>query len=109
MNTVGTLGWILAQNLQALMKAHGAISTQAKLGLAAGVDQRTIGRILNCERAPTASQIEKIAKAFNIEPWQLLLPQLDPSDPPTHVLRRSQDEAWRGLRIAAETIGRYRI
>lgn len=91
------------------MKARPGLSTQAKLGQAAGVDQRTIGRILNCEHAPTAAQIEKIARAFSIEPWQLLLPQLDPGDPPTHVLRRSEDDAWQSMRVAAATIGRYRL
>ena len=48
------------------------------------------------------------AHAFGVAPWMLLLPQLDPSDLPDQVLTRSQHAAMMDLRIAAETIARYK-
>jgi transcriptional regulator with XRE-family HTH domain len=97
----------LARNLSALMQAHPTLRTQAGVARAAGVDQRTVGRVLNMEHAPSVAQLEKLAGAFHVEAWLLLLPELDPADLPAQVLTRSQAGAWTSLRIAAESIAKY--
>lgn len=73
---------ILAENVAKLMEAHIDLSSQTKLGKKSGVGQRTVGRILNKEGFPTADNIAKIAAAFELMAWQLLVPDLNPSNIP---------------------------
>ena len=73
---------VLSTNLKALMQASEDLRSQAALGKKCGIDQRTVGRILNEEHSPQLKQIEAIANAFGLLPWQLLVPDLDPKNPP---------------------------
>ena len=43
---------ILSTNLKALMAVHTTLATQAVLGMACGLNQRTVGRIINKEHSP---------------------------------------------------------
>lgn len=72
----------LSSNLKALMEAHATLRTQAAVGKAAGIDQRTVGRILNGSHNPTLKHIEALAKCFKLTSWQLLMPGLDPKNLP---------------------------
>lgn len=109
MSSAGHLGRLLAKNLKTLMDSRPGLATQTAVAKAAEVDQRTVGRILQCEHAPTLAQIEKLAKAFMLEPWQLLAPNLDPRDPPVLVLSQSESDAWHSISVVAERLGRYRV
>lgn len=68
---------VLARNLRALMKRHRELSTQKKLAEKARVAQTSISQILNLEneqmKSPKLDQVEKIANAFGLAAWQLLL------------------------------------
>jgi transcriptional regulator with XRE-family HTH domain len=67
---------IVSANLRFLMGEGDGRKTQASVGKAAEIDQRTVGRIINMEHAPTLTQVVKLAEAFKVEPWQLLTPGL---------------------------------
>jgi transcriptional regulator with XRE-family HTH domain len=67
---------VLSINLKALMRDYPEWASQRKLALKAGIDQRTVGRILNMEHSPNLAQIDKLAEVFNVQPWQLLAPNL---------------------------------
>jgi transcriptional regulator with XRE-family HTH domain len=97
----------LAANLRALMGAREELRTQARVGAKAGMDQRTVGRILNREHAPTLPQLDGLARAFGLEPWQLLVPGFDPLDMPVCV-PGSQRAAFDQMRLAAEALAKYR-
>ncbi len=97
----------LAANLAALMAASVELKSQAAVAKRAGMDQRTVGRIINREHSPTVVQLERLARAFGIAPWQLLVPRFDPGDPPAMPLTVSQRDAWNTMRIAAESISKY--
>lgn len=67
---------ILAQNLDLLMGIDGY--TQTSLAKKSGVNQKTIGNMLNPEttkNGPTLSNISAVAKVFNLETWHLLVPE----------------------------------
>ncbi len=98
----------LAANLAALMAAHADLGSQSAVAKRAGMDQRTVGRILHRQHSPTLVQLEKLARAFSLAPWQLLMPRYDPADPPTLVLSNSERDAWTSIRIAAESIAKYK-
>lgn len=58
------------------MAANPALNSQAALGRAAKVDQKTVGRILNRTNEPSLEVIAKIAKVFDLDPWMLLVPNV---------------------------------
>lgn len=63
---------IIASSIRQLMSDSELLQTQIALAEASGVTQPTIGRILKCEVAVTADNLENIAKAFNVEPFVLV-------------------------------------
>lgn len=69
----------IAGNLHRLM-AHHALS-QAQLAKKSGVGQSTLSGLLDPggdeKKNPRASTIDKLAAYFRIQPWQLLIPNLD--------------------------------
>jgi transcriptional regulator with XRE-family HTH domain len=101
---------VIAENVQAMMDVgRNGLRTQAAIADAAKkaghpLDQKSVSRVLKAATAPQADTIEAIARAFDIEPYQLLIPGLDPKNP--QVLRslspieerlyRALEEARRG-------------
>lgn len=73
---------VLAANVQRLMDYIGE-GTQTGLEKATKVPQKTISRALNQENSPQLATIEDLARGCGLEPWQLLVPGLDPKNPPT--------------------------
>lgn len=63
--------------------------------------------MLNASNAAGIDKVEAVARAFGLEAWMLLVPDLDPSDPFSHVLRKSEAGVMRSLALAAETLRRY--
>ena len=68
----------IAENIKTLMLCTPALETQEKLSKKTGIGQATLSRTLNAATWPSSKIIEKIAKAFRIEPWQLLVPGFQP-------------------------------
>ena len=68
----------LADNVRRLMDAHKL--TQNQFATRAGVSQKSISDLLNyggnVSKEPRLGTIEKIAKGFEIPPWQLQIPGL---------------------------------
>lgn len=86
------------------MKASETLRTQRKLGEACDIDQRTVGRILNGEHSPQLKQIEAIAQAFDLMPWQLLVPNLDPKNPPICEITVAEKALYGKLRTLAKQL-----
>jgi transcriptional regulator with XRE-family HTH domain len=74
---------ILSQNLLRLMEGHATLKNDSQLAKPAKMDQKTIWRIVNKMNEPSIDKVEKLAKAFGVEPWELLVPGLDPEHRPT--------------------------
>lgn len=69
---------VIAQNIKVLMAADDL--SQAALGRKAGVAQTLLSGLLSREdgiKNPQSSTLDKIADAFGIEPWKLLVPDAD--------------------------------
>lgn len=69
----------LAENIRCLVEQAGSQSALAKK---CGVPQRTISRAMNAENATTVDTLNDLAKGLGMQPWQLLVSGLDPSNPP---------------------------
>lgn len=77
----------LGANVAALIEHQAAIKgeygTQPKVAAKAKVDQKTIWRIVTlAPNEPSLDKVEKIAKVFGLQAWQLLVPDLDPENAP---------------------------
>lgn len=76
---------ILAENLTALMKTRGMsqvhVAAKAR-NKGHEIDQTTVGRVARAAMPTTIDKIEAIAAAFELEAWQLLVPDLNTEDLP---------------------------
>lgn len=88
---------ILSSNLRALIDLHEW--SERALAEKSKVAQKTINKILNQQSSPTAEITEKLAKAFGLNGWQLMFPDL-----PTDLFVGAEDIAAR-IRQARETKG----
>jgi len=82
MNFTYTSRQILATNLKALMASHPALDTFKKIVEAGGPTNGTLDRIRRMESGASIDQLDTLAKVYGLEPWQLLVPNLDPTNPP---------------------------
>lgn len=69
---------VLADNLTALMAADTEVSSQPRLAKKAGLDQKTIWRIVNQVNSPTIEAVEALAGVFKVAAWQLIHPAFKP-------------------------------
>jgi len=73
----GNVRLVLAENLKKLMAEHPELGTQMKLARRCGVSQTSIGQFLRPEnglvKGPLLIQVEKVAQAFGLYTWQLLV------------------------------------
>jgi transcriptional regulator with XRE-family HTH domain len=72
---------IVGDNLKRLMKARASLDSNPKLSERSGIGIATISRIINGESAATLDTLGMLAKAFGLTPWQLLVPNLDTTNP----------------------------
>lgn len=73
----------LAENLRNLMDARPDLDTIKKVVKRGGGSNGTIGRMLQGDTSARIDAVADVAKVFGLEPWQLLVPGLDPAHPPT--------------------------
>lgn len=65
---------ILAANLRRLMSERPDLNTLPKLTAASGCSNGTLDRIRRCAVATRVDELERLARAFGVQPWQLLVP-----------------------------------
>lgn len=73
---------ILAINLKGLMQTKAGPNSEIALGKRAKVGQATIGRILKRDGFAKIDTVGKLAQVYGLEAWQLMVPGMDPSNPP---------------------------
>src|SRR5690606_23080262 len=72
---------VLQQSVTKLLDTRQDIS-RLDLSRLMNVSDGALGRIKYGNGNPTAETIERIAHFFRVEPWQLLVPDFDPRNPP---------------------------
>ncbi len=100
---------VLAQNLRSLMASHADLASQSALHKKSRVAQATIGRILRDggENARIET-VEKLARAFGLEGWQMLVPGMEPTNPPVlQPVTRAERQLYEKLRMVAQDIAKY--
>lgn len=100
-----TLAETLGKNLSALMAAHPELSSNPKMADRTGLGTGTIHRLRYGKVDCTMDTLQKLAKPFGIEPWQLLVPGLDPSNlPALKSVSAAEEKLWERLREVAKDI-----
>ena len=89
---------IVGDNLDTLMKHREGLSTNHRVADKIKIPARTVGRIRNAETSCQIDTLAKLAKAFDIEPWQLLVPNYDPTNPPVRVQTRAERDLYARMR-----------
>ena len=74
---------VLWANVSALMRQHWQAENLNRLAREAKVGPATAQRIKGQQTAVGIDVIQKVAACFQLEAWQLLVPGLDPTSPPT--------------------------
>jgi len=65
---------ILSNNLRALMAARPDLGTLPKITARSGVSNGTLDRIRRAAVSTRVDELERLGKAFGMEPWELLRP-----------------------------------
>jgi transcriptional regulator with XRE-family HTH domain len=97
---------ILSGNLRTLLaynKERGERPYDGKtLAAKSGIDGGTISRIINEHQAPAIDTLGDIAKAFKLRPWQLLVPDINPRNPPVVPESETERELYTRLQQVAD-------
>lgn len=92
---------ILAANVRRMIERAAPLGSRPSVrawAMGKGLEVRLIDRITKGEHAVTLDTIESIAQACGLQPWQLLLPHLDPDEPADVPITPEDREMLRKLR-----------
>lgn len=73
---------VLAANINRLMEGSLALESNPKLSRRAKIGIGSVARIRNAQTDITLDTLTKLAEAFDLQPWQLLVPGIDPKNLP---------------------------
>ena len=96
---------ILAANVKALMDHHEDLGTLKKLVARTGIPNGTLDRIRRALVGCSIDHLGALADAFDLQPWHLLLPNLDVENPQVlAALSTRERDLYDRLRSAAQEL-----
>lgn len=99
----------MSENLKRLMDDAKPRITQVAVAEVSGLPQRTISRIKRGEVSPTLESVDALARAFRLDSWQLLIPGLEPSNPPVlRVAGKEEKELYDRILSAAKELSKIK-
>jgi hypothetical protein len=99
----------LRDNVLALQQHHYGRENLSRLARDAGIGPGSATRIKVAETSVGLEVIDKIAAAFNLDPWQLLVPGFNPRNPPVlKPVSPEEQKLYDRLLRTAEELSRYR-
>ena len=104
---------LFGDNIRRLMRSRPSLDSNPKLSVRADVGVATLSRIITCKTAATLDTVARLAEAFGLEPWQLLVPNLNVNNPQMlQVSSPEEIQLWERLRevishqaVAAQDLG----
>lgn len=90
--TVSRSALVLRGNLSALMKANKELNSNPKVARKTGLSTSSVSRLLNGQVDATLETVEKLAQAFQLSAWQLLVPDIEPDNLPALQPRTKQEQ-----------------
>lgn len=96
---------ILRANLKALMSTHQELDTIVKVSERSGVSKGVVERMTKAEANTGVDHLQGIAQAFGLEVWQLMVPNLEPTNAPVlQEVSERQKEMWKRIHDAAQEL-----
>ena len=93
---------VIAENLKTL-KANNQL-TNLKMAKLCHVSEGTINRAMSGDVGVASDVLSQLAQGFGLHTWQLLVPNLDPSNPPLICQITPEEQAlYARLRAALKT------
>lgn len=98
---------VLAHNVEALMLDRYGKLNKSQLSKDADMAIANVQRILDRNTSIGVDVIAKVAAAFDLLPWQMLFPNLDPKNPPVLCITAAERQLYSRFQIAAEEVAQY--
>jgi transcriptional regulator with XRE-family HTH domain len=99
---------IVAANVQTLMdyaRDHDQpYGEQKALAKRAKVAMSTVARIRKAEVGCSIDVLDAIARVYGLSAWQLMMPNLDPTNPPVFCVTATERDLYRRMRHAAAAL-----
>jgi transcriptional regulator with XRE-family HTH domain len=104
-STASDTAKVLGANLAALMASNEELNSNPKVSKKTGLGTGSISRLRNGDVDANLSTLEKIARAFDLAPWQLLVPGLDPGNLPALLAATETEKLlWERLKAMAKEL-----
>lgn len=100
---------ILAKNVAALMRHHYGRENKSRLATDANTAIGNIQRIMDTNTSVGVDLVALVAKAFDLQVWQLMFPDLDPRNPPVLCITASEKNLYSRFQVAAEELAQYNV
>lgn len=94
----------LWRNLSALMRHHWGKENLARLSREARIGLASCTRLKEQQTSIGLELLESVAQAFGLQAWQLLIPNLDPSNPPVFVMSDSERQFYERMNAALREV-----
>lgn len=97
---------VLWQNVASLMKHKYGKENLTRLANDSGCGPGTVSRIKAQQTSVGLDVLEKVAGVFDLQPWHLLTPDLDPENPPVIWLNREERALYARLKVIAAEVAK---
>lgn len=87
---------ILADNVARMIERSK--SSVRAWAMGNGLDVRKIDRLTKKEYSTTLDTLDEIAAAIGVQPWQLLVPNMDLNNPPLLVMSEAERQIYERIR-----------
>lgn len=95
---------VLWENVLALMRHHWGRENLSRLAREADIGPGTASRIKTQQTSVGVDIIARVAAVFHLQPWHLLVPALDPANPPVIWMTQAEVTLYRRLRAVAQEL-----
>jgi len=103
-NQKPTVQAVLWQNVSALMIRHWGQENLSRLAREAKIGPGGATRLKQQTTSVGIDVLAKVAECFDVEPWHLLLPRLDPSNPPVATMTATEERLYAKLNAAFQAL-----
>ena len=95
---------VLWQNCQALMVSRYGKENLTQFAKDTKIGPGSASRIKARKTSVGLDVLSKIADSFDLQPWHLLMPNLDPSNPPVVMLTEAEQKLYKRLKRAHDVL-----
>jgi hypothetical protein len=92
---------VLWANVSALMRHHWGAENLSRLSREAGIALASCTRIKEQQTSIGIEVVGRIADAFHLQPWHMLVPGLDPANPPVLYLSKGEADFYAKMKDLA--------